>query len=304
MTNKEKTGLPVVENDGVVLLPTGKEHVSFSEMFDWIECSWKHKLKHIEKLSDSGPSIHTEYGQVIHDAMEEYIMQPMDDRKPLEPSKYVNQFVELLKPIKEAQSKKVVDSNQDEEEVAALTKLLEEESEFIEAIPKILEQAPKWLDKQFPGWEPVFAEYQINEPYNGARFKGFIDAVIKVPTETPGVYRYKIIDYKTTGSGWYPSQKKDFNKQLQLILYKYFFCKIQNIDYDDVECSFVLLKRTPDKEGVLCEEIVVPSNSKHIDKAMGLLTNFVNQIRQKLATKNKSPYNCRFCAFKHTEHCT
>ena len=32
-------------------LLTGKPHVSFSEIKDWVECSYRHKLIHIDKLS-------------------------------------------------------------------------------------------------------------------------------------------------------------------------------------------------------------------------------------------------------------
>lgn len=311
-TNKTNKQLQVIKGEpteiSVTLLPTNKEHVSFSEMFDWVECSWRHKLKYVNKLVTDGPSIHTEYGQVIHDALEEYIMQPVDDRKPIKPEKYEKQFLELLEVVIENQKKKVEESNNDAEEVKALEKILKEREEFVKAIPKIFEQAPKWLDETYPGWEPVYAEFQINEPFEAARFKGFIDAIIKVPTDkktkTGKDYYYQCIDWKTTDWGWPSSVKKNFNKQLQLVLYKYFYCSIQDLPLDDVKCSFVLLKRTPDKAtGSLCEEIPALASEEKVQKAVSLLSNFINQLKQGRAIKSKNQYTCRFCNYKHTEHC-
>ena len=55
------------------LLPTGKQHVSYSEIAEWMDCSWRHKLKHVDKIDDGDRgSIHTEFGQVIHNGMELY----------------------------------------------------------------------------------------------------------------------------------------------------------------------------------------------------------------------------------------
>lgn len=296
------------EKKSLPLLPTGKEHVSYSEMVDWIECSWRHKVKHIDKIYTFSQSIHTEYGQTIHDAMEWYIMQPIDDRKSIEAEKYIEQFKELLKPVKEEQYAKVVASNHDEEEVKAYEAILKNEVDFIEVMPEIFRQAPAWLDETFPGWEPIYAEFEINEPFEGARFKGFIDAVIKVPskrkTKTGKNYYYQCIDWKTTSWGWPAKVQQDFNKQLQLILYKIFFSEICGIDPNDVRCSFVLLKRSGGKSGVLCQEIKISSGEKNMEKARALLKNFISQIRKGLYHKTKWESTCRFCDYKYTEHCT
>ena len=53
--------------------PTGKPHVSFSEVRVWKECPWKHKLIHIDKAIDFETSVHLEYGTIIHDALENFL---------------------------------------------------------------------------------------------------------------------------------------------------------------------------------------------------------------------------------------
>ena len=55
------------------ILPTGKFHVSYSEIYDHLSCSHRHKLKHIDKLGTFTGSLHTEFGTAIHDTLEEFI---------------------------------------------------------------------------------------------------------------------------------------------------------------------------------------------------------------------------------------
>ena len=52
-----------------------RKHVSYSEIATWMDCAHKHKLKYLDevKTSNDGPSEHTEFGQVIHDALEKYL---------------------------------------------------------------------------------------------------------------------------------------------------------------------------------------------------------------------------------------
>ena len=52
-----------------------RKHVSYSEIATWMDCAHKHKLKYLDeiKVEGDGPSEHTEYGQVIHDALEEFL---------------------------------------------------------------------------------------------------------------------------------------------------------------------------------------------------------------------------------------
>ena len=55
--------------------------------------------------------------------------------------------------------------------------------------------------------------------YNNVLYNGFLDVVMyHEPTNT-----FKIIDIKTSTRGWREKEKKDENKQFQLILYKHFF---------------------------------------------------------------------------------
>ena len=50
-----------------------KEHVSYSEIRQWKECTWRHKLLYIDKISTYEESPHLHYGTIIHDACEHYL---------------------------------------------------------------------------------------------------------------------------------------------------------------------------------------------------------------------------------------
>lgn len=153
--------------------PTGKPHISYSELHDWMECSWRHKLKHIDKLDLDGPTIHTEFGQVVHDAMETYLMLPKTERKPIDASIYQKMFKDKFDALN-------LSAETPEKQKELQTQFVE----FNEKIVALLEDAPKWMDIQFPDWETVAAEDLLYEPIpsqEDIKFKGFVDAFIKVP---------------------------------------------------------------------------------------------------------------------------
>jgi hypothetical protein len=214
VTARIKRKLPVVVEqaapEAVVKhsMPTGKSHVSYSEIMDWKECSYRHKLKHVQKISLDGGSIHTAFGKAVHDAAEAYITT----RNLPSAKETLKEFRRQLKDLdSEAQTKAI--------------KLL---PEFIDNLPDMIGQIPDWLDSTFPGWECVDAEHLLMEgikKQNDVKFKGFIDAVLKIekkPTKKllkeyankgevpPKAYEYVICDWKgqrldapiLTPSGW------------------------------------------------------------------------------------------------------
>ena len=50
-----------------------KEHVSYSEVKQWKECGWRHKLLYVDKIQTFEESPHLHYGTIIHDACEHYL---------------------------------------------------------------------------------------------------------------------------------------------------------------------------------------------------------------------------------------
>lgn len=281
------------------ILPTGKFHLSFSEISDFIECSYRHKLKYVDKLGMDGASIHTAFGNVIHGALEKYTLtgnMPSVEECTLD---FQQRLGELLFTEK------------------AVT--AEDAKEFIDCIGPMLEQVPGFLDENFPSWKIISAEEKLFEPIEGQTnkyFKGFIDLVIKVPKikkgkttrlsglkgETvPDEWIYYLLDWKTSNFGWQAAQKRSFEKQMQLVLYKYFWCKKMGVDLKDARCAFAFLKRKARKDGSRTELLPVSVGPRAVEKALIYVHSALNQIQSGRYVKNKM--SCRFCSYSGTRLC-
>lgn len=317
------------------LLPTGKPHVSYSEISEWMECSWRHKLKHIDKIDDGDRgSIHTEFGQVIHDGMELYFN---NGRVP-----HTEQDIQILTKDFKKRIKALLDDPNSKMTLEDQSKLVEDMKQFAVNIGPMLLAATLWLDETFPEWEVVSAEEKLLEPIeglNGVLFKGFVDGFIRYPKRRkkrvkkakksdkirldviqdqveeeakadeyefiePREWEYHVLDWKTCSWGWMAEKKQSEKTKMQIILYKYFFCQKKGLEPDQIKCSFVLLKRTPPKSRPddRCEILTVSAGEKALQKSLDAVTNMVNQVRQGRAVKNKM--SCKFCKFAYTEHCT
>jgi hypothetical protein len=284
--NKEenKIKLKVVSE----LLPTGKAHISFSEMMDWVDCSWRHKLKHIDKIPIEEESEHLMYGSIIHDAIEDYL----NGTKPLDwevTSLKVREELSKLQKFKEAP---------------------DEIDEWCNSIKLIFDELPSWLEKTFPKYKVVEAEHQLQETIEnkpGRFFKGFIDIILEnpviqkgKPSSEPLGVEYLIGDWKSSGSGWSNSKKNDQYKKMQMILYKYFWCRKTGIDPKNVKCAWILLKRNA-KPGQHIELVPVSSEQKDIDGALQKVSEMISLVEKKIFHKNRNA--CMFCPYKHTKHC-
>jgi hypothetical protein len=313
---KKHIQLPLFKD--TTTLPTGKNHISFSEILihsgngltgtSGGGCSYKHKLQYIDKVpQDNDGSIHTAFGKVLHDALEKFLMTgkmpPIEECSKM----FVTQFEEL-KLTEEKREK-------DKQDLPA----------FLECIPDILSQIPPWLNTTFPGWKTYSAEQPIFEKMdkqNSIYFKGFIDAVIKIPKKQKKItkkemllgeayippkieYEYLIIDAKTCSWGWSVEQKRDFGKHMQLALYKHYFSKITNIPLTNIKTAFVLLKRTVPKtrkEYDRLELVTISTGPVTIQKALDISQHMVNKVRRGFVVKNRMACD-PFCGFKGTKFC-
>lgn len=167
-----------------------RKHVSYSEIATWMDCSYKHKLKYLDevKTENDGPSEHTEFGQVIHDALEQYLAT-----KVMPPIEQVRtQLTEYFAKLPNASELK--------------------ESEWHDTIEPILSEVPSFMNETFGSdWEYIAAEYPLMETIerHDHMFKGFIDGVIKAKNKK-GEEVVWIIDWKgqrlsapiLTPNGW------------------------------------------------------------------------------------------------------
>lgn len=274
-----------------MLLPTGKPHVSFSEVKVWKECSYRHKLAYVDKLDTYENNPYADYGTAVHNAIENYLK-----------TKTMNIEICL-----EEISKKWVEN--DYRGTAYLDKMKDQKwykdlpvEEWQSYAITALERFPSWIDEEFPEWELVDAEHQLYEDVEGedVSFKGFVDCLLRCK-DKKGKDLLWVIDWKTTGkAGWYGKQRKDFLKTAQVGLYKRYISRKLDIDLKDIRCAFVFLKRGAKPEKCI-DTFAVSVGPKFVERADKLVSSMIKNVKKGFAMKN---YNsCRFCPFKQSEHC-
>jgi len=273
--------------------PTGKPHISFSEVKQWKECPYRHKLVYIDKIDTFEPSPYLHFGTAVHEGCETLLETRQIDRD------------------------KIIGVMKEEWKNAGY-----ENPEWYSKQPGWYKHEPvdvwetwannmwnevlDFLDKELPGWECFEAEEQLYEVIDDIKvplsFKGFIDGVLKVPKKRGEGHVYWIIDWKTAGAwGWRRDKKQDLGMTAQLILYKHFWAKKHNIDLKDIRCGFVLLKRGG-KPGKVCELVTVSVGPKTYAKGVKLMRNMISSVAKGIFLKNRN--SCKYCQFYQTEHCT
>lgn len=279
--------------------PTGKAHVSYSEVKAWAECPFRHYLMYVEGINTYVDNPYADFGTIVHDAIEGYLNE--------------NKF--NLESVNESLSKKWKEKEYDSEEYIGLIKEQRKSNgwkynhESLEdmqnSAKNILNEFKDFMDTTFPGWEPISAEHQLYEPIEGVddlSFKGFIDCVIAKPKK-PGSDKveYWVIDWKTSGkAGWFWKKKKEFLSLSQVALYKHYWATKFNIPASDIKVGYVFLKRGA-KPGKCIELFEVSAGPKFIEKANKLVKRMVKNVNNGIKLKNYD--NCTFCPYKGTEHC-
>jgi hypothetical protein len=266
---------PIFEN-----LPTGKPHISFSELRDWQDCSYRHKLKYIDKIGVFEPVPIIDFGTAVHSACEKFL-----ETRVMEPE------------IAHISLRKFFETHK--ARPAYTPELLQQ---MLAEATSICADVPAFMDENFPDWEYVDAEHELYESMekHPHAFKGFIDGIIKAKGKR-GEPVYWLIDWKTTAWGWTADKKSDPRVLQQLVFYKNFWSSKTGTDPKHVRCGFVLLKRSA-KVGSHCELVKVSVGDVTTGRSLKVLNNAVVSIRRKIFIKNRD--SCTYCDYKNTEHCT
>tara|TARA_Y100000310_G_scaffold149396_2_gene148696 strand:- start:4388 stop:5203 length:816 start_codon:yes stop_codon:yes gene_type:complete len=268
-------------------------HISHWELSNWNTCPFYHKLMHIDKLSAFKDNEYFAFGRAVHNTCERLF----EDRKHsltsddesaerLYPKQTPEFFEEdFLKELKEAKKTK---NPLDKELVFSLRE------QGKKVVPLVMEATVE----QFGEFEIISAEEKLFEPIHDLDFpydfKGRLDLVLKTSDG-----KYHIIDWKTCSWGWDARKKSDRMTTYQLTYYKHYFAQKHNIDPEDIETYFALIKRTAKQNNV--EFVRITSGEKKTENAIGFLTNALWNVKNKNYIKNK--LSCGRCDFSKTKHC-
>ena len=286
-----------------------QKNISYSQMSIFRGCPHRWKLQYKDKIKRFTSSIHTVFGTAMHESMQYYLDYAYEksfaaadryiDLKEDFQSRYISEY--------QVQYKKNNDSHFSD---------AVEMREFFEDGVAILEWFKKKRSRYFSkkGTYLVGCEIPIvvapNKMLNNVLYMGYLDVVTYCETTDT----FKIIDIKTSTSGWNDYSKKDENKQFQLLLYKQYFSEQYNIPLDKIEIEFFILKRKvldPDDEKLMSpyqayrvQQFTPPSGKIKLSRAKNAINDFINEcfnsngkIKEADYPKSPSKWNCNFCPY-------
>ncbi len=276
------------------------KHISYSEWKNWHICPHYHKLTYIDKVAQFEGNIYTAFGKAIHTVCEYTLTSPEKYRDAGAIEALVKQqFLKELKALPEAA----------QHDAKANFKLKEWLVNGLDIIPDLYRCLTEKFGKLGEDWEVLKAEEQLYVPITEfteaeKNFKGFIDLVVYSKKDQ----KVHLIDWKTCSWGWKPQKKSDKILAYQLVFYKHFYARKYEVDPKDLDCHFVLLKRTA-KPGKKAEFVRVTAAKKRTTDALNALTKALHNINKQNYIKNRAACTgCkdRFgtCEFYQTEYCS
>ena len=293
-----------------------QKNISYSQMSIFRGCPHRWKLQYKDKIKRFTSSIHTVFGTAIHEVMQHYLDVAYSKSFAVADREIDMEEFFQEKFIGEYQNQYKKNKNQHFSSA-------EEMREFFEDGVGILNWFKKKRSGYFSkrGWHLVGCEIPLviapNKMHNNILYAGFLDVVMyHEETET-----FKIIDIKTSTRGWRDQDKKNEDKQYQLLLYKQYFSEQYGIPLDKIEIEFFIVKRKVmdwDDEKIMSphqayrvQQFSPPSGKIKLGRAKKAINSFINEcfnsngdIKDIEYPKSPSKWNCNFCPYKEDkENC-
>jgi len=272
-----------------------KKRVSYSQYSTFLKCPQKWYLDYVKNLRVKDDNINTTFGTSIHHAFQTYLTSLYNEgvgiADALDVKKlFLDKFNEEIKKVKDIKEEEFTD-------------FIFDGNDIIDTFCKSANRLKHFPTKDY---ELVGIEIPLEIPIkNNVEFVGFIDLVLK---ERDKEY-YRIIDFKTSSSGWNSYMKEDVSKIAQLHLYKSVYSKKFNVPLNNIEVEFFIVKRK------LYENVSFPQSRIQIFKPNAGPTaikesihSFIefldfgfnsdgtyNEINQYIKVPGKSKKNCKYC---------
>jgi len=210
-----------------------KNKVSFSQYSTFLKCPHKWYLDYVKNLRVFDANINTAFGTAIHETLQLYLQTLY--QISLKEAEEIN-LREVFMESFNSEIKKVRDNGTEVDE-ETFTDFCFDGEDILSAFTKTTNRL-----KYFPAkdYELVGIEIPIQIPIkNNVDFVGFIDIVLKEKNKE----KYRIIDFKTSSSGWNKYMKEDESKYAQLHLYKSVYSKKFNVPLNAIDVEFYIVKR-------------------------------------------------------------
>jgi len=255
------------------------DYISFSGLKDWNFCPFYYKLTKIDGIDGFVGNEFTIFGSAIHRVCEEVVQGSKSS-----PSEMFSNF--FRDEIKEWQGK----HGENELDKKLLVEMWDQGKQLA---PLILNGLKGTFGNNFKVISVEEELYEDIEKYN-LKYKGFVDLLIQTPDG-----KYHVIDWKSCSWGWDMKKKSDTMLSYQLTFYKNFIAQKHNLNPEDIETYFALLKRTAKKDNV--EIFKISCGERKIKNALNMLETAVYNVEKGFFVKNR--LSCSKCKFCKSEHC-
>lgn len=288
---------------------TGAKIVSFSQAGKFYSCPRAWKIRYIDKIKDDAPSMSLVFGNAMHEVVQTWIKVTLSKSVKLGDTL---DFSSMLKnQLKELY---LADVEKYGSHFSTPSELSEYYADGIATLEFLRKKRTKFFNSKTT--KILAIELPINIVPDPSRpkvvFTGFIDVVLYDVSKKS----YRIIDIKTSNRGWNEYTKKDKHKTDQILLYKRYFAKQYDVNEDDIEVEFVILKRKINEDSVWPSKRVQyfsPASGKpscnKADKAMVDFINYAftpdgqyNIDAEYPAHAGPNGWNCTFCVYSGDEN--
>jgi len=286
---------------------TKQKHVSFSQMNVYRGCNYRWKLEYKDGLRKFTSSSHTTFGTAMHETLQGYldVLYNESEQKADDLDLYT-----IFKNFFIKEYEKQVKDNEDEHYMTRsdFEEFYEDGLQIIESF-KAERHLHFFKDKiHLVGCE-VPLTITPDDDISNVYYIGYLDVVLYNETTN----KFKIIDIKTSTSGWFKWAKEDETKQFQLLLYKRFFSQQYGVPEDDIEIEFFILKRKLWKNSKYPQNHIQlfdpPSGLMKTNAAHNAMNSFINECfdgkgeykQERDFEKNPSKKSCMFCPYKEDE---
>jgi len=276
-----------------------EKNVSASQILMYDECPHKWKLSKIDKLQIYTPSVHTVFGTAMHETIQDWLHIMYNQSAKVANEVDLREALKLkMREVYEKERKKTKE---------VFTSADELNSFFLDGV-QILDYLKKKRSQYFSMKNTFLAGIEtdiVQEIRPNVYFKGYIDLVFYNRLADT----YTIIDIKTSTRGWSDYEKKNDAKIAQILLYKEFFAKQFNVDVDQINVEYFILRRKINEDLDFIPRRVQewrPASGKvKRGKAVKLLNKFVDNAfkdgdynLEGNFTPTPSKSACMFCPYK------
>jgi hypothetical protein len=253
--------------------------VSFSQFSQYKTCGWRYYIEKIAKVGIDDKSIFLYFGASFH-----FTVQKILNNKSIS-------IDQLKKDFKITFFKLMKDDN--------FVCSDDDFNLFCQQFYDIIENIP---------FETIFEEYNViateldfyQDIINKISFHGIIDFIL----QNKKTGRYIIGDWKTATKPWRDFKIKDEIFVSQLQFYKYFWCKKNNINFDEVDIEYWVVCREGKEKFI---KVPIENNNQQMKFNVGDLKYSLQLIHFEHKfpkIKLRSSFKCRFCPYKDKkEYC-